>query len=273
MNIPTARVTRLVGAAEVARYANRLGIRSPLDLTPHDPNDEETIPNSIGLGVTDVTLLEMVTAYSTLANYGVYHEPTFVSRIEDRYGNVIAEFTPAGREVIGPSTAYTAVDVLRDVVRSGTAVGLRSRFDVGGIELAGKTGTTQESADGWFIGMNPDLVVGAWVGWNDRRIVFRSNFWGQGSHTGLYLVGEFLEKLQNEGSSSIRLDPSRTFEEPPNYQPPRRTGYGGGSGGAVRRRSGNPNVDSDRPVRDLLRRWEEREEAQSGGGDAGRVGW
>jgi penicillin-binding protein 1A len=272
MNIPTARVTRLVGAAEVARYARRLGIRSPLDLTPYDPNDAETIPNSIGLGVTDVTLLEMVTAYATLANYGVYHEGTFVARIEDRYGNVVATFEPTGREVIGPSTAYTAIDVLKDVVSAGTAVGLRSRFDVGDIELAGKTGTTQESADGWFIGMNPDLVVGAWVGWNDRRIVFRSSYWGQGSHTGLYLVGAFLEKLQNEGPADLRLDPAETFEEPPNYQPPRRTGYDGSGGGGrrSRSRSGDPNETEDRPARDLLRRWREREQ---GSGDAGRIGW
>ncbi|MDX1420172.1 MAG: transglycosylase domain-containing protein [Rubricoccaceae bacterium] len=268
MNIPTARVTKLVGAAEVARYARRLGVRSPLDLTPYDASDEETIPNSIGLGVTDVTLLEMVTAYATLANYGVYHEPTFVHRIEDRYGNVVAQFSPTGREVISPSTAYTAVDVLKDVVARGTAVGLRPRFDVGGIELAGKTGTTQESADGWFIAMNPELVVGAWVGWNDRRITFRSSFWGQGSHTGLYLVGAFLETLQNEGDPDIRIDPDATFEEPPNYQPPSRTGYDGS--GPRRGRSDDPNVTADRPARDLLRRWRDRD---GGDNDGGRIGW
>jgi len=288
MNIPTARVTRLVTAAEVARTARRLGIRSPLDLTPYDPNDEVTIPNSIGLGVADVTLLEMVTAYATLANYGVYHGPPdpgnnayptpppappqmelAVSRIEDRYGNVVATFEPTGREVLNPSVAYTAIDVLKDVVARGTAVGLRSRFDVGGIELAGKTGTTQESADGWFIAMNPDLVVGAWVGWNDRRIVFRSSYWGQGAHTGLYLVGAFLEKLQNEAPPELRLDPARTFEEPPNYQPPRRTGYDASGGGHYRPRSGDPNETADRPARDLLRRWRERER----GGEGGRIGW
>jgi penicillin-binding protein 1A len=255
----------------VARYARRLGIRSPLDLTPENPNDEETIPNSIGLGVTDVTLLEMVTAYSTLANYGVYHEPTFVARIEDRYGNVVATFAPTGREVISPSTAYTAVDVLKDVVSRGTAAGLRSRFDVGDIELAGKTGTTQESADGWFVGMNPELVVGAWVGWNDRRIVFRSSTWGQGARTGLLLVGSFLEQLQNEAPEDLRLDPEATFEEPQNYQPPRRTGYDSSGGGGRYRggaRQGDPNETEDRPARDLLRRWRERE-----GGDAGRIGW
>ena len=270
MNIPTARVTRLVGAAEVARYARRLGIRSPLDLTPYDADDTETIPNSIGLGVTDVTLLELVSAYSTLANYGVYHEPTFVRRIEDRYGNVVAQFEPTGREVISPSTAYTTVDVLKDVVARGTAVGLRPRFDVGGIELAGKTGTTQESADGWFVGVNPELVVGAWVGWNDRRITFRSSFWGQGSHTGLYLVGAFLEKLQQEGPGDIKINPEAKFEEPENYQPPRRTGYDSSGGGGRRRSTGDPNVTDDRPARDLLQRWRQREQGGDGGG---RIGW
>ena len=259
----------MVGAAEVARYAQRLGVRSPLDLTPNDPNDEPTIPNSIGLGVTDVTLLEMVSAYSTLADYGIFHEPTFVSRIEDRYGNVVAEFNPAGREVLGPSSAYTTVDVLKDVVSGGTASSLRRRFDIGGIELAGKTGTTQESADGWFIGLHPDLVVGAWVGFNDRRIQFRSSAWGQGARTGMFVVGGFLEKLQNEAPEAIRLDRNRRFDEPPNYQPPRRMGYEGGSGP----RTADPNADGDRPARDLLRRWREREQQDDNNNDPGRIGW
>jgi len=287
MNIPTARVTRLVTAQNVAEIARDLGIRSPLDLTPADPDDADAFPNSIGLGVTDVTLLEMVTAFSTLANYGVYHGPPdpgngayptpppyppqmelAVSRIEDRYGNVVAEFTPYGREVLNPSVAYTTVDVLKDVVASGTAVGLRSRFNIGGIELAGKTGTTQEAADGWFIGMHPDLVVGAWVGWNDRRITFRSSYWGQGAHTGLYLVGAFLERLQNQAPAHLRLDPGRRFEPPPNYEPPRRTGYDGPPPDE------DLNETGDRPVRDLLRRWEERRRQQEGnGGGRGRIGW
>src|SRR5690606_1966497 len=167
-----------------------------------------------------------------------------------------------------PSVAYTTVDVLKDVVASGTAVGLRSRFNIGGIELAGKTGTTQEAADGWFIGMHPDLVVGAWVGWNDRRITFRSSYWGQGAHTGLYLVGAFLERLQNQAPAHLRLDRGRRFEPPPNYEPPRRTGYDGPPPDE------DLNETGDRPVRDLLRRWEERRRQQEGnGGGRGRIGW
>lgn len=282
-NIVAARVTQMVGAAEVARYAQRLGIQSPLDVTPNDPNDEPVYPNSIALGVMDVSLYEMAGAYSTLANGGIYHEPTFVARIEDRYGNTVVEFTPTGREVLNPSTAYTTVNVMRDVVSMGTARSLRGSFRIGGIEFAGKTGTTQESADGWFMGMNPDLVVGSWVGFNDRQIKFRSSYWGQGAHTGMLVVGEFLERLQNDAPESLRLDPSVRFEQPENYKPPSRRGYAGGGSG-VRRRRSDSSAGGDRPARDLLERWRQRESNQTGGesgeggesggnSDAGRIGW
>ncbi len=280
-NIVAARVTQLVGAAEVARYAQRLGIQSPLDITPNDPDDDPVYPNSIALGVMDVSLYEMASAYSTLADGGIYHEPTFVARIEDRYGNTVVDFTPTGREVLSPSTAYTVVDVMRDVVAMGTARSLRASFSIGGIELAGKTGTTQESSDGWFMAMNPDMVVGSWVGFNDRQIKFRSSYWGQGAHTGMLVVGEFLERLQNDAPESLRLDPSRRFEEPENYKPPSRRGYAsGGESGGVRRRRGTTGGDGnadDRPARDLLDRWRQRESTEGGGetgnADAGRIGW
>ena len=127
-----------------------------------------------------------------------------------------------------------------------------------------KTGTTQKSADGWFIAMNPDLVVGAWVGFNDRRLTFRSNYWGQGAHTGLFLVGGFLEKLQQEGPSELRIDPERRFQPPANYAPPSRMGYEGGDGVLDRDSIGG------RPAGDLLRRWEERRRTER---RAGRIGW
>ncbi len=284
-NIVAARVTQLVGPAEVARYAQRLGIRSPLDVTPYDPNDTPVYPNSIALGVMDVSLYEMASAYSTLADGGIYHEPSFVARIEDRYGNTVVEFTPTGREVLNPSTAYTTVNVMRDVVRLGTARSLRGSFDIGNIDLAGKTGTTQESADGWFMSMHPDLVVGSWVGFNDRQIKFRSSYWGQGAHTGMLVVGEFLERLDNDAPESLRLASDHRFEEPEDYKPPSRRGYASGGGDSgVRRRRGTQSdgTGGDRPARDLLDRWRQRESSQgeSGGGesgaeggDAGRIGW
>ena len=269
-NIVAARVTRLVGAAEVARYARRMGIRSPLDITPNDDTDDPVYPNSIALGVQDVSLLEMSAAYSTLASYGTYHEPTFVSRIEDRYGNIVAEFQPTGREVLSSSTAYTTVSVMQDVVQQGTARGLRGAFDIGGIDLAGKTGTTQESADGWFIGMHPDLVVGSWVGFNDRQIKFRTSYWGQGAHTGMLVVGEFLERLQRDAPSDLRLRPGNRFEAPPNYQPPSRTGY---DGEGIRQNRGDLNITGDRPIRDLLERFRQQETEDGQNQDAGRIGW
>ena len=277
-NIVAARVTRLVGAAEVARYAHRLGIRSPLDITPNDPDDDPVYPNPIALGVMDVSLYEMASAYSTLANGGIYHEPTFVARIEDRYGNTIVEFTPTGREVLSPSTAFTTINVLRDVVRVGTARSLRGKFRIGNIDLAGKTGTTQESADGWFMGMHPDLVVGSWVGFNDRQVTFRSSYWGQGAHTGMLVVGEFLERLQNDAPESLRLDSGRRFERPEGYKPPSRRGYAGDDGARRRRGTRSSGSRGDRPARDLLERWRQRvsnqgEGADGGNSDAGRIGW
>ncbi|MFN3595919.1 MAG: penicillin-binding protein 1A [Rubricoccaceae bacterium] len=299
-NTVAARVTKHFGAREVKKYAEEMGIRSPV---------EEV--RSIALGVSDVTLLEMTNAYAVVANYGVYNGPSreagtprtndypphiiqAVSRIEDRYGNVIADFTPTGREVISPSSAYVLFDVMRGVVSGGGTAGwLNSRFPATrGLDLSGKTGTTQESGDGWFIVMHPDLVVGSWTGFNDRRITFRSMYWGQGGHTALLNVGAFLQKLQTEGGESVRLDPARRLAPPENYAPPARIGrIGGGSDGGsfapgtTRRRApgeAGGGSDEERPARDLIRRFQELDRARSGGGEApaeqrpssgGRIAW
>ncbi|HYE96759.1 MAG TPA: transglycosylase domain-containing protein [Rubricoccaceae bacterium] len=299
-NVVAARLTREITPEQVRIYAAKLGIRSCIEPV-----------RSIALGTNDVNLLEMAAAYSTLASGGIFHGPPLdydparandpadpcrvpltrrdhqlneyvtlaVARIEDRYGNVIAEFNPGGREVLNPNSAYTIVDVLRGTIQFGTARSLRGRFDLNDLDLAGKTGTTQESADGWFMVMHPDLVVGAWNGFNDRRITFRSSYWGQGAHSAMLVAGDFLERMANASDPRIRLSPDHRFEKPPDYRAPTR-GFARrpGEGGFFRRpraRSGDPNrAEDDRPARDLLDRWRQRErEENSEGGGRGRIGW
>ena len=327
-NVVAARITKHFGTSEIARTAYQMGIRTPLELPefdaatcpPFQARKNDCYPRSIALGTQDVSLLEMVTAYATIANYGVYHGPTLeeerpanadvppqivlaVDRIEDRYGNVIADFTPVAREVLNPSTAYTTFDAMRAVVRAGTGRGLGSFRGVSALDVAGKTGTTQENADGWFIGMTPQLVVGSWTGFDDRRITYPSTSVGQGGRTGLRNVGAFLSKLQTEGDEEIKLDADLRFERPENFQPPSRrsrigdAGYWPGDarrGGGSSRRGGSSaggnrqNRTADRPARDALNNFNNRNRGGSGGGSApaaeprpqtqgggsgGRIGW
>jgi len=183
LNTITARLVLQVQPYNVAFYAKQMGINSRLNTVP-----------SIALGTSNVTLLELTTAYSTLANSGIKHEPTVVTRIEDRMGNVLYEAKPQPVEALGEETALTVTDMMKDVIREGTGRRIRSQYNLRDYEFAGKTGTTQNSADGWFVLMHPDLVTGAWVGFNDQRMTFRTNFWGQGAHNALFLVGDYTRK-------------------------------------------------------------------------------
>jgi penicillin-binding protein 1A len=247
-NIPTARLTREIGPATVATYARRLGVESPVEAV-----------RSIGLGVSDVTLLEMVSAYATLADGGVYHEPQIITRIEDRQGNVIEEFQPQGREALSASTAYTVVDMMREVVDAGTGQRIRWKYGLREPDFAGKTGTTQESADGWFMLMNPNLVAGAWVGWNDRRVAFRTNWWGQGAHNALHIVGDFATRLAESDIPLARSVRSERFEPPSGYVPPDAPPP--------------PDDDGRSAVQRLFDRWEERQNERRDNEDRGRIGW
>lgn len=202
LNTVTAQLVMDVGASEVAFYARLLGIESDLDEVP-----------AIALGTSDVTLLELTKAYATLANGGLRNDPVAVTRIEDRNGNVLYEAQPTPREAVSEQTAAVVVDMLRGVVDYGTAVRLQGQFGLGGYDLAGKTGTTQNSADGWLMLMHPDLVTGAWVGFNDRRITFRTNWWGQGAHNALFIVGDFFRAAGNAGL----VDRSHRFPTPDDF--------------------------------------------------------
>jgi penicillin-binding protein 1A len=135
----------------------------------------------------------MVTAYSTLAARGDYRPPFFVTRVTDKNGNVLAEFRTENKRVMSETTVKELVNMLRDAVDKGTGQAIRARFDVRA-DVAGKTGTTQKNTDGWFILMHPRLVAGAWVGFNDSRVTMRSNYWGEGGHNAVLVVGDFFKQ-------------------------------------------------------------------------------
>jgi len=183
-NTITAQVMQTVGPAKVAKLAQAMGVRqSKLEQVP-----------SLALGTSPVTLKEMVSAYSTIANSGSYIEPMLVTRIEDRNGRVLEQFqSKSPEQAMSIAAAQTLVDVMRGVIDRGTGVGIRSRFGIQA-DVAGKTGTTQDNTDGWFILMHPHLVSGAWVGFNDNRITMQSNYWGQGAHSALPIVGDFFQQ-------------------------------------------------------------------------------
>jgi penicillin-binding protein 1A len=149
----------------------------------------------------------MVTAFSTLASGGVYTEPVAVLKIEDRHGEVLYEAEEVRREVIAESVTAELVDMMRSVIDEGTGRRIRFAYDIH-TDVAGKTGTTQEGADGWFLLMHPDLVAGSWVGFDDRRITFRSSYWGQGAHTALPIVGEFFRDALRDPSLGLENRPA-----------------------------------------------------------------
>jgi penicillin-binding protein 1A len=172
---------------------------------------------SLALGTSPVTLREMVTAYGTLANNGQYlGEPQLVARVEDRKGHTLVLFTrPKGMEVMPKPQALQLVNVMRGVVDEGTGSAIRTRYGIQA-DVAGKTGTTQENTDGWFILMHPQLVAGAWVGFNDNHATMGES-WGQGARSALPIVGDFFVQ-------ALRLraaDPRVEFDIPrPRPKPP-----------------------------------------------------
>jgi penicillin-binding protein 1A len=187
VNSITAQLTDRVTPERVAAYAHRMGIKSPLAAVP-----------SIGLGSSDVSLYELVGAYCTFINDGEAIEPLIVQRIEDRDGNVIETFTAKTKRAISPESAFLMRYMLQGGLQEsgGTSQSLWS-FDLfkNRNEMGGKTGTTSNNSDGWFVGVSEKLVVGAWVGGDDRSIHFRSTDLGEGAKTALPLVGRFLEKV------------------------------------------------------------------------------
>ena len=179
------------GPNAVIAQARRMGVESPIDAVP-----------AICLGVCDLKLIEMVGAMSTFANQGVYIKPMFITRIEDKNGNVIQRFSPEESEAMSELTAYKMVELMKGVVQSGTGIRLRSYYGFNN-PVAGKTGTTQKNSDGYFMGITPDLTTGVWVGAEDRSVHFRSTKLGQGSHTALPIWAIYMKKVYGDKSLNI----------------------------------------------------------------------
>jgi penicillin-binding protein 1A len=175
---------------------------------------------AISLGVAELSLYEMVGANAAFANRGVYIEPTFVTRIEDKNGNVIWEADPVIQQALEPSVAYELVQMMKGVVNQGTGARLRGGRPYGNIPypIAGKTGTTQNNTDGWFIGLTPDLVTGVWVGAQDPTVRFNSTALGQGANTGLPIWGYYMNKVYKDNAISISKG---DFKAPQEYDPTR----------------------------------------------------
>jgi penicillin-binding protein 1A len=195
-----------VGVARVVDYAKRLGIMSDLDPVP-----------ALALGTSDVSLFEMVGAYGAFVNHGNWTKPWYISRIEDKNGNVLQQFNPERRQAISEETAYMMVHMLRGATteRNGTALGLyRLGNTLADNEVGGKTGTTSNYSDGWFMGITRDLVTGVWVGGDDRSIHFRSFNQGQGSKMALPIWSYYMDAAYADKATGVRKG---RFERPKNF--------------------------------------------------------
>jgi penicillin-binding protein 1A len=204
INYITAWIMKQYGPHALVTLVKRLGITSEIPEVP-----------SICLGTADINVFEMVAANSTFANKGTYIQPTFITRIEDKNGKVIEEFIPTTDEVFSEEKAYTMIQLMRGVVDGGTGSRLRFRHKLMN-QIAGKTGTTQRNADGWFIGLTPELVAGAWVGGEDRSIHFNSMVEGQGATMALPIWGKFFSKVYADNKLKVSKG---DFPKPKNIDP------------------------------------------------------
>jgi penicillin-binding protein 1A len=214
INTISAKLIDKTGPEAVVSLTQKLGVKSDIPVQP-----------AIALGAVDITVQDMVAAYSTFANKGVYIKPQFISRIEDKNGAVIYEPIPETRDVLNKDVAFAVIKLLEGVTESGSGVRLRTQGGGSGDKrwtgypymftnpIAGKTGTTQNQSDGWFIGMVPNLVTGIWVGCEDRSARFRSITYGQGATAALPIWGYFMEKCYEDPDLLVSKDP---FEKPEN---------------------------------------------------------
>lgn len=214
VNTITARLMDKVGPKNVIDLVKKLGVESNIPEVP-----------SIALGTADLSVYEMVAAYAAFANKGVYTQPVMVTTIEDKNGTVLYQFKPETRDVIGDEPAYVTVKLLQGVVESGSGARLRrtgppdqfykdiiTGYPYGFTNpIAGKTGTTQNQSDGWFMGMVPNLATGVWVGGEDRSVHFRSILYGQGASMALPIWGLFMKSCYNDKTLDVS---TQNFDAP-----------------------------------------------------------
>ncbi|NUQ82189.1 MAG: PBP1A family penicillin-binding protein [Bacteroidetes bacterium] len=200
LNLITIRlVLDIAKPSEVVQVARRMGITSKLWAV-----------NSIALGSSEVTVMELTSAYSTFPNEGLHAEPLMVMRVEDINGNILLENSPQNQEVFSKETAYIVNNMLQTVINRGTGAGIRARF--GFFQPAGgKTGTTNDHGDAWFVGYTSDLVAGVWVGFSDRRIHFQTMEHGQGARAAMPIWAKFMKDVYDNRDIGM---PSSTFRKP-----------------------------------------------------------
>jgi penicillin-binding protein 1A len=191
----TSRIMCEIGQPQLmVDFARRCQIESPLDAVP-----------SLSLGTCDISLYEMIGAYTCFANLGTYSKPFFIKEIKDKKGNIIAQFGETHKEAIPEKTAYVLTEMLKGVVDKGTAARIRPKYGLD-MPLAGKTGTTQGNSDAWFMCYNPDLVVGAWVGFEQPSVHFVSNNLGAGANAAMPIVGGFLKRAFSNKVLQLKRD-------------------------------------------------------------------
>lgn len=199
VNYISAYFMKQFGPQATVDLVRRMGIVSPIDPVP-----------AICLGTPEISVFEMVGANATFANKGTWIEPTFVTRIEDKNGKVLADFVPKTEEVMSEEKAYVMIQLMKGVVQVGTGVRLRYRYKLNQ-PMAGKTGTTQNNSDGWFMGITPDLVSGCWVGAEDRSVHFNSTNEGQGASMALPIFAKYMQKVYADKTIKITQG---DFEKP-----------------------------------------------------------
>lgn len=205
-NPPAVRTMDEVGVDNVIKLARDMGVTSDMQRNL-----------TTALGSSDITIYEMLGAYNTFANYGNYIKPEMIWRIEDPNGHVIKEIQPVIKEVMNPLYAYTMIDIMKGVTQpGGTGYGELSRRGVSpAIEIAAKTGTTQNNSDGWFIGLTPKLATGVWVGWEDRATHFASTGEGQGAKMALPIWAIYMKKIWAD--KSLNITPEDKFLKPSDW--------------------------------------------------------
>ncbi len=195
VNWVSAYLMKRFSPLAVIQMAKKMGITSDIPAVP-----------AIALGTPDISLEEMVGAVNTFANRGIHVYPYFVTKIEDKFGNVIESFTPESNEAMDEQTAYLMLSLMQGVVETGTGIRLRYKYGFRN-EIAGKTGTTQNQSDGWFMGITPQLTSGVWVGCEDRSAHFRSITLGSGSNMALPIWALYMQKVYADTSLNITMDP------------------------------------------------------------------
>ena len=196
-NNATVAILKLVGIEHFVEFAKKLGIVSKMTSVP-----------SVCLGVDDISIIEMLRAYTMFPNYGINTKPIFITRIEDRNGNLLENFVPERKEVINEITAYKMIRMMQGTVLFGTGKRLKPGWNIKG-ECAGKTGTTNSESDAWFIGYTPQLLAGAWVGCDDKFIGVGL---GEGARAAMPIWGEFFKQLQ--ANDKINYSKVDKFEKP-----------------------------------------------------------